>query len=75
MRLTSKFYIFFVIVFFPFNAYAYLDPGTGGLIIQVLVASLISIGVFFSTLKNKIINAFYKLVGKKNISTDKDNGK
>ena len=45
-------------MFFPINAYAYLDPGTGGLIIQALIASLVGIGVFFKNIKNKFLSLF-----------------
>ena len=44
-------YIFFISISFSSKAYAYLDPGTGGLILQVLIASLIGIGVFFKNIK------------------------
>ena len=49
-----------LIMFFPINAYAYLDPGTGGLIIQALIASLVGIGVFFKNIKNKFLSLFKK---------------
>ena len=55
---------FTLIIFFPINAYAYLDPGTGGLIIQALIASLIGIGVFFKNIKNKFLRLFKKKIKK-----------
>ncbi len=38
----------------------YFDPGTGSLIIQILVAGIASIGAFFAIFKNKIIGLFKK---------------
>ena len=59
-------FLYFVtlIIFFSTDAYAYLDPGTGGLIVQILIASLLSIGVFFKNIKNKILELFKKKVKK-----------
>jgi len=52
--------IFFLSISFSTSAYAYLDPGTGGLIIQVLIASVVGIGVFFKNIKMKVIEFFFK---------------
>ncbi len=38
--------------------YMYFDPGTGSLIIQLLVAGVASLGAFFALFKNKIKNIF-----------------
>ncbi len=32
------------------GSHAYLDPGTGGMLIQALLAILVGVGLFFSTL-------------------------
>ena len=56
-------YIFLIIVTFSSEAYAYLDPGTGGVIIQALLVSLVSVSFFFKTIKTKFlgfINRFSK---------------
>ena len=37
----------------------YFDPGTGSLIIQILIAGLASIGAFFALFKTKIGNIFH----------------
>ena len=47
----------------------YFDPGTGSMIIQMLVAALAGVGVFFVTVKTNFI-AFIKRKGKKH---DKSN--
>lgn len=61
----------FLISFFS-NAYAYLDPGTGGLIIQGLIASIIGVGVFFKSIKIKVMEfLFKKKIKKKHINNKK----
>lgn len=42
--------------FFSLPANAYVDPGTGGLIIQAIAAGLAAVGVFWTSLKLKIFN-------------------
>ena len=64
--------IFFYTSFFVFfkldYAYAYLDPGSGSIILQLIIGFLAAVGAFF----NKIKIFIYKLLGiqKKN-SKDK----
>jgi len=43
----------------------YFDPGTGSMIIQVIIAGIAGIGAFFFTCKTSII-AFFKGLSKKN---------
>ena len=38
----------------------YFDPGTGSLIIQLLIAGLASIGAFFAIFKNKLVSMIKK---------------
>ena len=45
----------FIIVFYPLPSYSYLDPGTGSIILQALIASIAAIAVFFSQLKMKFL--------------------
>lgn len=42
------------IILMPSYAYAYLDPGTGSIILQAIVAGLVSVAVAFSSLRIKI---------------------
>lgn len=50
-------------------AYAYLDPGTGSMLLQILAASALFIGVAW----RQILNLFKKLFGKaKNAETISD---
>lgn len=46
------------------NAWAYLDPATGSLILQALVAGGVTALIFFKNLRDKIISIF--TVRKKN---------
>ena len=55
----------FIIVFYPLPSYSYLDPGTGSIILQALIASIAAIGVFFSQLKIKFLEFKIKLFKKK----------
>ncbi len=71
LKLKFIFFILFFSIIFSSNAYAYLDPGTGGLIIQVLIASLIGIGVFFRNIKMKLIELFNKIIKKRHNNKSK----
>jgi|694.fasta_scaffold77977_4 hypothetical protein len=43
-------------------AYAYLDPGSGGFIIQMVVAFIASLIIFFKTWVVYCINFFFKFL-------------
>ena len=40
--------------------FLYLDPGSGSLIVQALIAGVVGIVAFFKTIKQKIQYIFYK---------------
>ena len=42
------------------TAYAYIDPGTGLLIIQFFISVIAAIYLFFKSIKDKIKSFFYK---------------
>lgn len=46
--------------------FAYLDPGTGSMIWQVIIASFMGIVIVFGVMKNKILS----LLGRKSPSPD-----
>jgi hypothetical protein len=54
-----------ILFIFPSNAFAYLDPGTGSIILQGLAAALISAMVFWRTLRAKVKSWFVKPQGEK----------
>lgn len=56
-------YVYLIILFYFLltkNAYAYLDPGTGSIIVSALVAGLVTIKTFWRTLILKVKNFFKK---------------
>lgn len=55
--------IYFFII--PYNAYAYLDPGTGSIILQTLAFLLAAGLAFFTNFWLKIKNFFQNLFKKK----------
>lgn len=59
------FFTFLTYLILTYNAYAYIDPGTGGIIIQAIIGAVAAISIFFSNLKIKIKN-FFKKIFKKN---------
>ena len=46
--------LFIYLYLFSIPAHAYVDPGTGGLIIQAIAAGLAAVGAFWTGLKFKI---------------------
>jgi hypothetical protein len=52
--------IFVFTLFLPSFAFAYIDPGTGSLILQALAAAAFSALAFWSSLREKIKNFFKK---------------
>ena len=66
--------VLYLIVFFIFpikNGFAYLDPGTGNILLQILAAVAASAAIFFGLIWNKI-KLFYlkikeKTTNKKNV--------
>jgi len=65
MRLLSIFKLFFLIIYFIFaaqvNSYAYLDPGSTSIILQVLSFVFAFVLICYSYIKTKIILFFQKL--------------
>ena len=71
----NKKLLYLIILFFinPSIAYAYLDPGTGSIILQALVSIIAAIAAFFSLARYKLKEFFKSLFKKKTDDTDKDN--
>ncbi len=42
----------------PERAFAYLDPGTGSMILQVILAGIVGIGCTFKVWRDKIVHFF-----------------
>ena len=61
------FKLFLLIIFYPASSYAYIDPGTGSLILQILGSIFVGIVVFFKTIKLQIENILSKIFKKQKI--------
>lgn len=58
--LKLLFVIFIVQILVPEKAYAYLDPGTGSMIMQIIVASIAGLSCAIAVWKDRIIQFFKK---------------
>lgn len=54
------------------QAYAYLDPGTGSMIVQAVIAALAAAGVAFSVFRRKLRAFVGRILGKEKKSKDED---
>ena len=54
-------FTFFCLLIISFDANAYLDPGTGGLLIQSAIAGLVMVGAFFRVFRAKISEIFHNI--------------
>ena len=50
--------IIFLIVFAPYELHAYIDPGTGSYIFQIVIALILGMGYALKLYWRKIINLF-----------------
>ena len=64
--------LLFLILIIPTDAHAYIDPGTGGILLQFIIAIIAGIASFWLIIKNKIIS-FFKKKNQKKINEDKEN--
>ena len=72
LKLNKFIYFFFILVLFlPSTSYAYIDPGSGSILIQMLLAFFASILTVYHFSKKKIINFFKKLTNIFRGRTDK----
>ena len=59
-KINRYFICLFVYFLFSNNAHAYLDPGSGSIILQVLIVFFTSVAVFISYLLEKIKKFHFK---------------
>jgi len=50
--------LFFTLLAFPGLAHAYIDPGTGSLLLQGLIAALASVMIFWRNLRASVVHLF-----------------
>jgi len=64
-----KIFFIILIIFFPVDAYAYLDPGIANIVLQSIIGIIaaISSGILFFW--NKIKTIFFKIFKKKSDNT------
>ena len=48
-----------IVAVFDGPALAYVDPGTGSYLFQIIIAAVIAIGFYFSRLKNAVKSIFH----------------
>jgi len=53
-----------LLVFFPTIAYAYIDPGTGSMMIQALLALIATLSVSIGIFWRRIRSFFVRLLGR-----------
>lgn len=63
-KIKLLFIIALIAAIIPEKACAYLDPGTGSMVMQVIVASLVGAGAAIGVFKQKITD-FFKKTGHK----------
>lgn len=51
---------------FTNSAYAYIDPGTGSMIVQAIIAALVAIGASLGIFWHRVRSLFGWLLGRKN---------
>ncbi len=69
-------FLFTIIMLFFFqtkNLYAYLDPGSGSILLQALLFIIAGIGTFFSYFKSKFNELKNKIFGNKKNDPDNEN--
>lgn len=54
--IVPLFFLFFGICFFPFRAHAYLDPGTGSYVVQILIGTVLGAGYIIGNYWRKILD-------------------
>lgn len=68
----SIFIILFLTFFLPKRVYAYLDPGTGSYIIQLIIGGLLGSGYLIKTYWKEIKNKFQQLSKRSSQKDDQD---
>lgn len=68
--ISLAWFIALAILVVPAGAHAYLDPGTGSVIVQAVVAGVVAVGFFVKTQWHRLTTFVGSLFGKKTASRD-----
>lgn len=75
LKVKSPFLLLLVLCLLPFqNAHAYLDPGTGSYIIQILIGATLGAGYVLKAYGSRIIRYFSGLRKDKKAPQEKSKG-
>ncbi|NIW49253.1 MAG: hypothetical protein GWN30_32150, partial [Gammaproteobacteria bacterium] len=58
----AQLYSIVIVMLFPRDVFAYLDPGTGSLVIQAIIAIFIGAGLFIGHIRIKVSRFFSSLM-------------
>jgi len=74
LKLIMPLTVLFILVFFADSAFAYLDPGTGSMMVQALIAIFavvsVSIGIFWARLRSFFSRIFGRKSSERHHSDD-----
>ncbi len=68
-KMQILYFIFIMLLMLPEKAHAYLDPGTGSMVVQILIACFATVVVFFKSILQGIKAIF---TGKHHKVADED---
>ena len=59
------------LIAYPYDAFAYIDPGTGSFLIQILLGLVFGVSLGFKFIWRRVVNFFKSLSGAKKESNEK----
>ena len=65
MKIFFCIYVFIINIVLQSKAFAYIDPGTGSMVLQIIIAAVTSIFYGLIVFKNKIITLFRNIFKQK----------
>ncbi len=76
MKLYSSFTIAMLVtaIFWATPAHAYLDPGTGSMLVQALIAVVAAVSVSLGIFRRRIRSIFNRILGRKDNEKENTSG-
>lgn len=65
------FFIFLLLVLFPLNSYAYIDPNAGGIIFQFLFPIVAGLGALLTVFRKRLSSFFSRILNRVKKSYDR----